>query len=635
MLTGAPSEKLPSGLVARVEASRRSGRQTILSIVPVPISEAVPEFSSDTPIALSPPLGAQSAAAHAAEAKCDGPKTLDVGASLDQFEIRQSSASLWPPEMSFTLAARTTEHAGLKLAAAGVSCTWALAELGPWRGAIPTPIGVPIPVYASVPIEADADIEGSLSAFEINLASTHVVSVALGHSNNFSFQEQGSNVWTDGVLQLSGKAEIGLSMSLEFGVGDPEAGNLHVDVGFGPKVSWESGAGCEVDVNLGSVSAGVKIGPLSASTPSWTPFTIPLWHGCTDSSNGGTGSTPPGGGSTPPGGGSTPPGGGSTPPGGGSTPTSGGSTPTVPSGSYAETVGGVTHTWTDYTSAGGTQGSSIQTGQTVGVTCKVQGFRVADGDSWWYQVASSPWSNGYYASADAFYNNGQTSGSLSGTPAVDPNVPNCGSGTPPPASTPAGTYPETVGGVTHTWTNYANAGGTQGPSVQTGQTVGVTCKVQGFTVADGDTWWYEIAASPWSNAYYASADAFYNDGATSGSLVGTPFVDSNVPTCGSSAPPPPPPATYAETVGGVTHTWTNYTNAGGTQGPSIPTSQTVQVACAIQGFTVADGDTWWYRIASSPWNSSYYASADAFYNNGATSGSLHGTPFVDNAVPGC
>ena len=55
----------------------------------------------------------------------------------------------------------------------------------------------------------------------------------------------------------------------------------------------------------------------------------------------------------------------------------------------------------------------------------------------------------------------------------------------------------------------------------------------------------------------------------------------------------------------------------------------------VQGFAVADGDTWWYRIASSPWNGAYYASADAFYNNGRTSGSLHGTPFVDNAVPNC
>jgi hypothetical protein len=119
-------------------------------------------------------------------------------------------------------------------------------------------------------------------------------------------------------------------------------------------------------------------------------------------------------------------------------------------------------------------------------------------------------------------------------------------------------------------------------------------------------------------------------------------TDFSVPDCGgnstlspTTSTTTPPPQTWAETVGGVTHTWTNYTNAGGTQGPSIQTSQTVQVACAVQGFQVGDGDTWWYRIASAPWNDAYYASADAFYNNGQTSGGLHGTPFVDPAVAHC
>ena len=93
-----------------------------------------------------------------------------------------------------------------------------------------------------------------------------------------------------------------------------------------------------------------------------------------------------------------------------------------------------------------------------------------------------------------------------------------------------------------------------------------------------------------------------------------------------------PQQNWSETVGGVTRTWTNYTNAGGNQGPSIQTTQTVQVACKVQGFTVADGDKWWYQIVSSPWNGAYYASPDAFYNNGQTSGGLAGTPFVDNNV---
>src|SRR4051794_13036105 len=38
--------------------------------------------------------------------------------------------------------------------------------------------------------------------------------------------------------------------------------------------------------------------------------------------------------------------------------------------------------------------------------------------------------------------------------------------------------------------------------------------------------------------------------------------------------------TNAETTGGVTHTWTNYTNAGGTEGPTIPSFTTVQITCA-------------------------------------------------------
>ena len=116
----------------------------------------------------------------------------------------------------------------------------------------------------------------------------------------------------------------------------------------------------------------------------------------------------------------------------------------------------------------------------------------------------------------------------------------------------------------------------------------------------------------------------------------TPSETSPNPSAPSSEPPPPSaPTTYSETPGSVVHTWTNYSNAGGDEGPEIPSNETVQIACKLEGFKVADGDTWWYRIASSPWNSSYYGSADAFYNNGETSGSLKGTPFVDPNVPNC
>ena len=226
--------------------------------------------------------------------------------------------------------------------------------------------------------------------------------------------------------------------------------------------------------------------------------------------------------------------------------------------------------------------------------------------------------------------------SAGGSPA--PTSPTSTSPTSPtgPSPTPGGGVAETVGGNANTWTNYTDAGGNQGLTIPAYTTVQIACKIQGFEVADGNTWWYRIESSPWNNQYYVSADAFYNNGQTSGSLVGTPWVDPTVPDCTTGIiTPPPPPSTWSETVGGNAHTWTNYTNAGGTEGPTIPAYTTVQIACKIQGFKVADGNTWWYRIESSPWNNQYYVSADAFYNNGQTSGSLVGTPFVDPAVANC
>jgi hypothetical protein len=99
---------------------------------------------------------------------------------------------------------------------------------------------------------------------------------------------------------------------------------------------------------------------------------------------------------------------------------------------------------------------------------------------------------------------------------------------------------------------------------------------------------------------------------------------------------PPPPVTYAETVGlSGSGTFTNYTNAGGTLGTRIAAYQTVQITCRLTGFVVADGNPWWYRVASPPWDNVFYTPADNFYNNDATSVSLLGTPWVDERVPVC
>jgi hypothetical protein len=59
------------------------------------------------------------------------------------------------------------------------------------------------------------------------------------------------------------------------------------------------------------------------------------------------------------------------------------------------------------------------------------------------------------------------------------------------------------------------------------------------------------------------------------------------------------------------------------------------VLCRVRGYVVQDGDPWWYLIASEPWNGRYYATSDAFYNNGATSGSVDTGVVVDEQIPVC
>ena len=84
---------------------------------------------------------------------------------------------------------------------------------------------------------------------------------------------------------------------------------------------------------------------------------------------------------------------------------------------------------------------------------------------------------------------------------------------------------------------------------------------------------------------------------------------------------------YFETTGSSGVTEFTATNESGKVGQVYGTQQ---VACQTTGTATADGNNHWYRLTNG-----LYVPADPFYNNGATSGALSGTPFVDNAVQGC
>jgi hypothetical protein len=92
--------------------------------------------------------------------------------------------------------------------------------------------------------------------------------------------------------------------------------------------------------------------------------------------------------------------------------------------------------------------------------------------------------------------------------------------------------------------------------------------------------------------------------------------------------------TFLETTGAYTQTFADYSTSGGPSNYPIGKDEAVRVSCRIRGLDVRDRNPWWYRIASSPWDNRFYASADA-YDGARVIGSLIGIPFVEQKVRLC
>jgi hypothetical protein len=414
VLTSGPTPQLPFGLIAKVKRTRPIRRGLMVWLAPVTLPKATPEFAFTGHLPLAPTVGTGARSRAHASNTCAGPHLLQFGAHLDAVEVRHAFLGAWPPQLELTLAVRTTEWLGVAAAAAGIKCSWSLGELGPYEAAVP--LGpVVVPVYATIPVSAYAHIDGRLTVGSFNVASTTVAQVAAGFARDEAkLAEQGSNVWISGSPSISGSAALSASITVQAGVGVAKVANVHVQAGFGPKLDWSTGHNCNLVFDLGSLSGGVTAFGTSLNTPAFTPLKLHVWSGCA--------SPPPPVGQPPQPPPTAPP---SNPPPTSTQPPVEPPQPPPPPANYNETTGGETHTWTNYTNAGGYEGPTIPSNATVAIACKLSGFRVEDGNTWWYRIASSPWNGAYYASADAFYNNGQTSGSLKGTPFFDPNIPNC------------------------------------------------------------------------------------------------------------------------------------------------------------------------------------------------------------------
>jgi hypothetical protein len=96
-------------------------------------------------------------------------------------------------------------------------------------------------------------------------------------------------------------------------------------------------------------------------------------------------------------------------------------------------------------------------------------------------------------------------------------------------------YAETADEGVSTVSNPIGNSGAAGATIAAGQTVQVRCIVNGTGLAAYNPVWYEVSSSPWGDAYYAPAYAFYNNGQTTGAVVNGKRWDLNVPFCNQLA----------------------------------------------------------------------------------------------------
>lgn len=117
-------------------------------------------------------------------------------------------------------------------------------------------------------------------------------------------------------------------------------------------------------------------------------------------------------------------------------------------------------------------------------------------------------------------------------------------------------------------------------------------------------------------------------------VLGNPDSVGSTDSIGSS-PPLVPGRTYTETVNSPAgaRTYRNPHTLTG-EGPRIDNRTNVHVLCKIAAPTASSVGTYWYRIASQPWNNQYYSPANSFLNGDSPDGSSS-THVVDDTVPNC
>jgi hypothetical protein len=269
ILSARPGTMLPHGLLAKVTALSRVDGSLVASLAPASIYDVAPNMSFDIPVESSPGAAAQALA-------CSGVSGFSPYVHLSDIHLSGGWTTTKVLFARVTTGATVEVHfkvaPGVNVTAgAGLSCSLPLPGISIQGMAGPIPVYGALKPKASAQLAAGAKMhaEGSTEVtVGANFSAPGVVRPVLGFSSpRFSFG-----------AELFASLTAGLGVGAEVGIGVAEIGNLHLALDNSLDFTASPG-NCSWDLNLGTFSAGGKLGPFTISTPSTPPiYHRNLWH---------------------------------------------------------------------------------------------------------------------------------------------------------------------------------------------------------------------------------------------------------------------------------------------------------------------------------------------------------------------
>ncbi len=287
VLTSGPTPALPFGLLHRIVAVQPTGAAVNVALEPAEITDAFPKlaYAGD-----AGPVAQIAASTNIFTAELQASRNCSLGfgtgSILPVFRVANFrpeidiDATPWGGAIHADVLA--SMHLTLGFTATSTQVATCELEGNPITAVGVIPIGPAlVPIYFTVPLKATARLQANTAtvrtwSFKTKLGA-RMARQGIGLTPRAVYEHGPVKTTSTGTSEST--YTLGVSAGAELGLGLPRIANIHAGLGTDLTFTRQE-TRCDLDWNIGSLSAGGQVGPLKISTPSYTPVKLHLWDGC-------------------------------------------------------------------------------------------------------------------------------------------------------------------------------------------------------------------------------------------------------------------------------------------------------------------------------------------------------------------